>query len=115
MGLAWLRKYLEINATIEDAQKSISQIRSEKEAEAMLAKTIEKVREGFYNEGIRDGIQQGIKQGLQQGIQQGLQQGIHKKAIETAEALLKEGMSVKKTAAITGLAEKSVSKLKASL
>jgi len=63
------------------------------------------------DKGKKEGIQIGMQQGIQQGIQQGMQQGMHKKAIETAVSLLNEGMSISKTAQITGLSQKEIKDL----
>ena len=41
----------------------------------------------------RRGRAAGLEQGLEQGIKEGLEQGMHKKAIETAKNLLKEGIA----------------------
>jgi len=114
--LAWLKKYLQVNATIEDAEKGIKKIKSSVEAKSMLAKTIEEVRKDLVNEGIQLGIKKGIKQGMQQGIQQGMQKGIQKGMLtgkrETALAMKKKGIDIKVISEVTGLPIGEIRKLK---
>ena len=118
--LVWLKKYLQVNATIEDAEKGIKRIKSPVEAKTMLAKTIEEVRKDLVNEGIqlgiKQGMQKGIQQGMQKGIQQGMQKGIQKGMLtgkkETALAMKKKGIDIKVISEVTGLPIEEIKKLK---
>ncbi len=59
----------------------------------------------------RRGFEKGLEEGRLAGIQEGQQEGILKNKLETAEALLKENMSVEKISQITGLPLKDIKKL----
>lgn len=98
--LVWLKKYLEVNASIEEAQKGVRTIRTTKEATSMLAKTIEEVKKDF------------LQQGIQLGIQQGIQQGSKNALIETAKKMLSIKYSIKEITAVTGLKRSEVEKLR---
>lgn len=47
-----------------------------------------------------------------EAMQEGLQEGMHRKAIQTAKALLKENMPVEKISSITGLPVEEIESLK---
>ncbi|EDQ5840286.1 Rpn family recombination-promoting nuclease/putative transposase [Salmonella enterica subsp. enterica] len=73
------------------------------------------IAQQLKEEGIQQGIQQGLQQGLQQGIEQGIQQGIEQerlaaqqKLLETAWALLDNGVSLDVVIKSTGLSRETL-------
>ena len=64
-----------------------------------------------YNDGLRNSKEQGLQQGLQQGRQEGAQQ----KAIETAQNMLNENISVETVARCSTLPIEKVQELKSQL
>ncbi len=59
-----------------------------------------------------EGIEQGFEKGIQQGIERGIEQGQYQKAIETAQNLIKMGLSDEQIAEATGLSIDEVGKLR---
>ncbi|EBF1116592.1 Rpn family recombination-promoting nuclease/putative transposase [Salmonella enterica] len=73
------------------------------------------IAQQLKEEGIQLGIQQGIQQSIQQGIQQGIEQGIEQarlvaqqKLLETAYALLDNGVSLDVVIKSTGLSRETL-------
>lgn len=97
--------FLEIKA---DEREKIIKIMesSENRRDMMLTLSQELKRRGFEK-----GLEEGRLAGIQEGRQEGQQEGILKNKLETAEALLKENMSVEKISQITGLPLKDIKKL----
>ena len=77
-----------------------------------LEKYGEKLKKEAMREGMQKGIQKGKQEGKQEGVKEGLQKGMHRKAIQTAKALLKEKMPVEKISSITGLSVEEIEGLK---
>ncbi|EPB0514510.1 Rpn family recombination-promoting nuclease/putative transposase [Salmonella enterica subsp. enterica] len=69
------------------------------------------IAQQLKEEGIQQGIQQGIEQGIEQGIQQGIEQerlAAQKKLLETAYALLDNGVSLEVVIKSTGLSRETL-------
>ena len=62
-------------------------------------------------QGIEQGVKQGIKQGVEQGLKQGIEQGIEKNRIQTAQAMLNDGMPAETVSKYTGLSVTELPKL----
>ena len=52
------------------------------------------------------------KEAMREGIQKGKQEGMHRKAIQTAKALLNKNMNVQEISEITGLTIDEIKSLK---
>ena len=71
----------------------------------------EAMREGV-KKGIEKGMQKGVQKGVQKGMQKGMQEGMHRKAIQTAKALLAKNMKIQEISEITGLSVEEIESLK---
>ena len=70
-------------------------------------------------EGIEEGMEKGIKQGMEKGIKQGIKQGIeigqkqeHERLLNTARALLVNGMSEEQVKQFTGLTDDELNQIR---
>ena len=52
------------------------------------------------------------KEAMQEGVKKGVQKGMHRKAIQTARALLEENMPLEKISQITGLSIEEIESIK---
>ena len=77
----------------------------------MLVTALEKERERFFQNGLREGKQEGLLEGEQKGRIEGEQRG----RIETAKVMLAKGMEITLISEITNLPEAQLSQLKDSL
>ncbi|EAA9130270.1 Rpn family recombination-promoting nuclease/putative transposase [Salmonella enterica] len=71
------------------------------------------IAQQLEDKGIQKGIRQGIEQGIEQGIQQGIEQerlAAQKKLLETAYALLDNGVSLEVVIKSTGLSRETLEK-----
>jgi len=100
-----MRRMVTFNEKHEDIYHEIKQV---EEIRTMFATKLEKYGEKLKKEAMREGIQKG----KQEGVKEGLQEGMHRKAIQTAKALLKENMPVEKISSITGLPVEEIETLK---
>ena len=75
----------------------------------MLVTALEREREQFFQNGLREGEQKGKQEGLREGEQKGKQEGLlegeQKGRIETAKAMLAKGMEMTLISEITNLPE----------
>ena len=81
----------------------------------MLVTALEKERERFFQNGLREGKQEGLREGEQKGLREGEQKGRIEEKIETAKAMLAKGMEVTLISEITNLPEAQLSRLKEDL
>ena len=85
----------------------------------MLVTALERERERFFQNGLREGKQEGLLEGKQEGLlegkQEGLLEGEQKGRIETAKAMLAKGMEMTLIAEITNLPEAQLLQLKDTL
>ena len=77
----------------------------------MLVTALEKERERFFQNGLREGKQEGLLEGEQKGRVEGEQKG----RIETAKVMLTKGMEITLISEITNLPEAQLLQLKDSL
>ena len=92
----------------EDYQSLESIYRSEEEVKTMLVTALERERERFFQNGLREGEQKGKQEGLLEGEQKGRIEG----RIETAKAMLAKGMEMTLISEITNLSETQLLQLK---
>ena len=85
----------------------------------MLVTALEKERERFFQNGLREGKQEGLLEGEQKGRVEGEQkgriEGEQKGRIETAKVMLAKGMEITLISEITNLPEAQLLQLKDSL
>ena len=93
--LNWMR--VTFNETHEDIYYEIKHV---EEIRTMFATKLEK-----YGEKLK-------KEAMREGIQKGKQEGMHRKAIQTAKALLNKNMNVQEISEITGLTIDEIKSLK---
>jgi predicted transposase/invertase (TIGR01784 family) len=60
--------------------------------------------ESTYVVGKMDGMKEGMKKGIEQGVTQGIEKG----KLETAKAMLSEGLDIKLIVKMTGLTEEMI-------
>ncbi len=110
--LNWFRQ-LAFHGRIEsDDYESLESIyRTEEEVKTMLVTALEKERQRFFQNGLREGKQEGLLEGEQKGKQEGR---IEEK-IETAKAMLAKGMEMTLISEITNLPEAQLLQLKEEL
>ena len=103
----------------EDYESLESIYRTEEEVKTMLVTALEKERERFFQNGLREGRQEGKQEGLLEGKQEGRiegkQEGRIEEKIETAKAMLAKGMEMTLISEITNLPETQLSELKNAL
>ncbi len=106
--LNWFRQ-LAFHGRIEsDDYESLEYIyRTEEEVKTMLVTALEKERERFFQNGLREGKQEGLREGKQEGR-------IEEK-IETAKAMLAKGIEMTLISEITNLPEAQLLQLKEEL
>ncbi len=111
--LNWFRQ-LAFHGRIEsDDYESLEYIyRTEEEVKTMLVTALEKERERFFQNGLREGKQEGLREGKQEGLLEGEQKGEQKGRIETAKAMLAKGMEITLISEITNLPEAQLLQLK---
>ena len=66
-------------------------------------------------EGIEEGMEKGIKQGMEKGIKQGIEIGQkqeHERLLNTARALLVNGMSEEQVKQFTGLTDDELNQIR---
>ena len=85
----------------------------------MLVTALERERQRFFQNGLREGKQEGLLEGKQEGLlegkQEGLLEGEQKGRIETAKAMLAKGMEMTLISEITNLPESQLLQLKNAL
>lgn len=98
----------------KELDSSISKLKQNQEERRMsllyASRMIDSRQEG-YDEGIAIGLERGLEQGLERGLERGLEQGAHQKALETAKALLAEGLAPAMIARCTGLSLETIQEL----
>ena len=127
--LNWF-KQLAFHGRLEsDDYESLESIyRTEEEVKTMLVTALERERERFFQNGLREGEQKGKQEGLlegeqkgkqegllegeQKGKQEGLLEGEQKGRIETAKAMLAKGMEMTLISEITNLPEAQLLELR---
>ena len=77
----------------------------------MLVTALERERQRFFQNGLREGKQEGLLEGKQEGLLEGEQKG----RIETAKAMLAKGMEMTLISEITNLPEAQLLQLKNAL
>ena len=77
----------------------------------MLVTALERERQRFFQNGLREGKQEGLREGKQEGLLEGEQKG----RIETAKAMLAKGMEMTLISEITNLPEAQLLQLKNAL
>ncbi len=107
--LNWFRQ-LAFHGRLEsgDYQSLESIYRTEEEVKTMLVTALEKERERFFQNGLREGKQEGLLEGEQKGRIEGEQRG----RIETAKVMLAKGMEITLISEITNLPEAQLLQLK---
>ena len=75
----------------------------EKGREEGLEKGREEGLEKGREEGLEKGLEKGREEGLEKGLEKGREEGEKKKALDMAQKLVQEGMSLEKVAKIAGL------------
>ena len=109
--LNWMRVIF--NDTHEEIYHEIKHV---EEIRTMFATKLEKYGEKLkkeaMQEGVKKGMQKGIQKGKQEGVKAGLQEGMHRKAIQTARALLAKNMNIQEISEITGLSVEEIKSLK---
>ena len=78
----------------------------------MLVTALERDRQRFFQNGLREGRQEGKQEGLREGKQEGLREGEQRGRIETAKAMLAKGMEITLISEITNLPETQLLQLK---
>ena len=103
--LNWFRQ-LAVHGWIEPADyQDLEYIyRNEEEVKMMLVTALERDRQRFFQNGLREGRQEGKQEGLREGEQRG--------RIETAKAMLAKGMEITLISEITNLPETQLLQLK---
>ena len=100
----------------EDYQSLEYIYQNEEEVKTMLVTALERERERFFQNGLREGEQKGKQEGLlegeQKGKQEGLLEGEQKGRIETAKAMLAKGMEITLISEITNLPEAQLLELR---
>ena len=96
----------------EDYESLESIYRTEEEVKTMLVTALERERERFFQNGLREGEQKGKQEGLLEGKQEGLREGEQKGRIETAKAMLAKGMEMTLISEITNLPEAQLLELR---
>ncbi len=85
-------------------------------AEQLEQKGLKRGRTEGREEGIEQGREEGIEQGREEGIEQGREEGIElgreKGKVETAQALLRHGVSLDIIVTSTGLSRDKIEALK---
>ncbi len=111
--LNWFRQ-LAFHGRIEpeDYESLESIYRTEEEVKTMLVTALEKERERFFQNGLREGKQEGLLEGEQKGKQEGLLEGEQKGRIETAKVMLAKGMEMTLISEITKLPEAQLLELR---
>ena len=123
--LNWFRQ-LAFHGRIEsDDYQSLEYIyQNEEEVKTMLVTALERERERFFQNGLREGKQEGLLEGEQKGLREGKQEGLlegerkglregeQKGRIETAKAMLTKGMEMALISEITNLPEAQLLQLK---
>ena len=107
--LNWFRQ-LAFHGRIEsDDYESLESIyRTEEEVKTMLVTALEKERQRFFQNGLREGEQKGKQEGRIEGKQEGRIEG----RIETAKAMLAKGMEMTLISEITNLSEAQLLQLR---
>lgn len=77
----------------------------------MLVTALERERQRFFQNGLREGKQEGLREGKQEGLREGEQKG----RIEAAKAMLAKGMEITLISEITNLPEAQLLQLKDAL
>ncbi len=107
--LNWFRQLAFHGRLESDDYESLESIyRTEEEVQTMLVTALEKERERFFQNGLREGKQEGLLEGKQEGLLEGEQKG----RIETAKAMLAKGMEMTLIAEITNLPEAQLLELR---
>ena len=78
----------------------------------MLVTALERERQRFFQNGLREGKQEGLLEGKQEGLLEGEQKGRIEEKIETAKAMLAKGMEMTLISEITNLSETQLLELK---
>jgi predicted transposase/invertase (TIGR01784 family) len=84
---------------------------SKREVKTMLVTALERERQRFFQNGLREGKQEGLREGKQEGLREGEQKG----RIEAAKAMLAKGMEITLISEITNLPEAQLLQLKDAL
>ena len=118
--LNWFRQLAFHGRLESDDYESLESIyRTEEEVKTMLVTALEKERERFFQNGLREGEQKGRIEGEQkgriEGEQKGRVEGEQKGRIETAKVMLAKGMEITLISEITNLSEAQLLQLKDSL
>ncbi len=92
----------------EDYQSLESIYRNEEEVKTMLVAALERERQRFFQNGLREGKQEGLREGKQEGLREGEQKG----RLEAAKAMLAKGMEMTLISEITNLPEAQLLQLK---
>ena len=111
--LNWFRQ-LAFHGRIEpeDYESLESIYQNEEEVKTMLVTALERERERFFQNGLREGKQEGLLEGKQEGLLEGEQKGRIEEKIETAKAMLAKGMEITLISEITNLSETQLLQLK---
>ena len=85
-------------------------------ADLKLSKEVSEVMESFYykakDEGRQEGRQEGRKEGRQEGRQEGKQEGRRERNLQTAQKMLRKGLSLDLICEITELPRETVERLR---
>ena len=100
-----------VHSLNEDYESLESIYRTEEEVKTMLVTALERERERFFQNGLREGKQEGLLEGEQRGLREGEQKG----RIETAKAMLAKGMEMTLISEITNLPHAQLLQLKDTL
>ncbi|TNH41637.1 ISNCY family transposase, partial [Photorhabdus luminescens subsp. sonorensis] len=109
--------YILLNGHTLDLSQFVHQlIEQSPEHETMLMTIAEQLEQKGLERGIKQGIEQGIELGREEGIELGREEGIElgqeKGKVETAQALLRHGVSLDIIVTSTGLSRDKIEALK---
>ncbi len=119
--LNWFRQLAFHGRLDSDDYESLESIyQNEEEVKTMLVTALEKERERFFQNGLREGKQEGLREGKQEGLLEGEQKGLLEgeqkgrieEKIETAKAMLAKGMEMTLISEITNLSEAQLLELR---
>ena len=108
-----IQKLTDKEAGLMQAKKSLSSISANRDLwiEQYRQEIADRDRRSGLTAMMRKGLEEGMQKGLEEGMQKGMQKGILHEKYETAERLLKMGLSPQQVATGTGLAFEEVMQL----
>uniref|UniRef100_UPI0036D93C29 Rpn family recombination-promoting nuclease/putative transposase n=1 Tax=Photorhabdus sp. RM322S TaxID=3342825 RepID=UPI0036D93C29 len=106
-------RYILLNGHTLDLSQFVHQlIEQSPEHETMLMTIAEQLEQKGLERGIEQGRTEGREEGIEQGLERGIEQGREKGKVETAQALLRHGVSLDIIVTSTGLSRDKIEALK---